>query len=153
VLETLDLESGRGCLDDKAAETAMAVRLIVRDGEDRDEIRHAAVADEPLGPVDHVVVAVATGRRPHRGGVRARLGLRDGERDEARAGRELGQPAAFLVLRAGDEDRQRPELLDRQDQPARCAHATDLLDRETDGEQLAAHPAVGLGERQPEDVV
>ena len=87
------------------------------------------------------------------GGIAARLGLRQGEGDERPAGGEVREPARLLLVGAGEEERQRAKLLDRQDQPAGRADAADLLDREADGQQLAAQPAVLGRERQAEDVV
>ncbi len=53
----------------------------------------------------------------------------------------------------GQEERQRPELLDREDEAGRRAGMAQLLDGEADAQQLAAEAAVALGERQGEDVV
>ena len=68
-------------------------------------------------------------------------------------GGEVREPAVLLLVGAGEEERQRAELLDREDQAARRAGAADLLDREADGQQVAAEAAVLRRERQPEDVV
>ncbi len=65
-----------------------------------DDVGVLAVGDEGLGPVDHVVVAVAHGARAHGLQVAARAGL--GHRDGADelAGDHLGQPAALLLVGA-----------------------------------------------------
>ena len=111
------------------------------------------MADEPLRAVDDVGVAVARGTGPGRGDVRARLGLRQRECDQLPACREVRQPAFLLVLGAGKDDRQRPELLHGQDQAAGGAGATDLLDGEAQRQKLPTEPAEALGERQRQDVV
>ena len=54
---------------------------------------------------------------------------------------------------AGEDDRQRSELLHGQDQAARGAGATDLLDGEAQRQELPTKPAEALGERQRQDVV
>ena len=45
------------------------------------------------------------------------------------------------------------QRLDRQDETRRGADAADLLDREAQGQQVRAQPAVPLGERDAQDVV
>ena len=96
---------------------------------------------------------VAAGPRPGGGRVAAGLGLREGEGDERAAGRQVREPALLLLVAARQQQRQRAQLLDREDQPARRACPADLLDREADRQQLAAQATVRLGERQAQDVV
>ena len=131
----------------------MAWRIRVGQGEDRDEVRHGAVADEPLRAVDDVGVTVAGRSGPRRRDIRARLGLRQRERDQLLARRETRQPAFLLLLGAGEDDRQRSELLHGEDQAARGAGATDLLDGDAERQELATEPAEALGERQRQDVM
>ena len=140
-------------LHDERGQAPMALGLRVRDREDHEEIRDRAVADEPLGPVDDVVLAVADG--PGAGGrdIRARLGLGQGEGDELFAAGQLREPAGLLLVRAGDRDRERAELLDREDQSGRGAGPAELFDGETDAQELAAEAAVLLRERERQDVV
>ena len=121
--------------------------------EDRDEIRDRAVADEPLRAVDDVVVAVARGGGPDRGDIRAGLGLGQGEGDELLPGRQLRDEACLLLVGAGDEERQRGQLLDREDQAGRRAGATELLDGQADAQEVATETAVFLRERQRQDVL
>src|SRR6185503_14644852 len=63
VLEPLDGEPWHVLLDDEARKSLVAGRLvgIVRDREDGDQVRDAALADEALRPVEDPVVAVAAG--------------------------------------------------------------------------------------------
>ena len=117
------------------------------------EVRDGAVADEPLRAVDDVVVAVARGGGPDRGDIRAGLGLGQGEGDELLPGRQLRDEAGLLFVCARDEERQRGQLLDREDQAGRGARATELLDRQADAQQVATETAVFLGERQRQDVL
>ena len=84
---------------------------------------------------------------------RARLGLGQGERDEVLAARQLREPAGLLLVGAREGDRQRAQLLDREDQAGRGARPAELFDREADAQQLPAEAAVLLREREREDVV
>ena len=153
VLEPSDAEAVGRDLDDEAREPAVAWAVRIGDREDRDEVRHGALADEPLRAGDHVVVAVADGARARGRGIGAGLGLGQGERDEVLAGRELREPACLLLRRPGEEQRQRRELLDREDQAGRGARAAELLDREADGQQVTAEAAVLDRERERQDVL
>ena len=109
-----------------------------------DQVGDAALADEPLRAVDDpYAVAVATGPGPGRRDVAAGLGLGQGEGDQLPARRPgRGTSARFCSSRAGQEERQRGQLLDGEDQPARRADPADLLDGEADGQQVATEPAV-----------
>ena len=142
-----------GHLDDEAREPTVAGRVRIGDREDRDEIGHGTLADEPLGAGDDVVVAVADGRGAGGSGIGARLGLGQGERDELLARCEAREPARLLVRGAREQDRQRAELLDGEDQPGRGARAAQLLDREADVQQLPAEAAVLDRERERQDVL
>ena len=137
----------------KQRQPAMAGRFRIGHREDRDQVGHRTVADEPLGPADHVVVAVADGAGAGGGDIGAGLGLGQGERDQGLPARQLREPAGLLLRRAGEQQRQRAELLDGQDQPGRGAGAAELLDGEADRQQLAAEAAVFLGKRQGQDVL
>src|SRR5215212_2007328 len=132
---------------------ARRVRRVVGDGEDRDQVGDAALADEPLRSIDRPRVAVPTGASPRGRDIATGLGLGERERDEMLAARKIRKPAVLLLPRAGEQERQAGKLLHGEDQPARRADAADLLDRETDREEVAAEPAVLIRERQAEDVV
>src|SRR3712207_8075164 len=69
-------------------------------------------------------------RRPPRSTLFPYTTLFRSERDQLFAGRQVRQPALLLLIRSGEEDGQRTELLDGEDQAARRAHPADLLDRE-----------------------
>ena len=131
----------------------MARRLGIGHGEDRDQVGDRAVGDEPLRTADPVAVAVADGAGPRRGRVGPGLGLGQGEADQPLPGRQPRDPAGLLLGVAGEQDRQRAELVGRQDQPGRRARAAELLDRQADRQEIAAEPAVLLGERQRQDVL
>src|SRR5439155_26773297 len=59
----------------------------------------------------------------------------------------------LLLRRAREQQRQRAELLDREDERRRGTYAADRLDREADREQVRPDAAVLGRERQAEDVV
>ena len=65
----------------------------------------------------------------------------------------FGQPAGLLLGRAAMDDRQRRQLLDREDEPGRGARAAELLDDEAHAQEVAAEPAVLDRERQGQDVL
>jgi hypothetical protein len=123
------------------------------DREDRHEARDAAVGDESLRAVDHVVVAIADGRRPHRGGIGAGLGLGEAEADEDLAGGEIRHPPSQLLRRAAEPKRQRAEVLDGEDQAARGAGPGDLFDGKADREEVASDAAVLDRERERQHVL
>ena len=130
MLEPADAEAGRAALDDEARQVAMTAAARVGHGEDRDEVGHAALADEPLRAVDDVVVTVPDRLRGDRARVRPGAGLGQRERDERLAGGQVGQPARLLVGRPGHHDRQRGELVDGEDEPGRRAARLSCLDRQ-----------------------
>ena len=121
--------------------------------EDRVHVRHRGVGDEALRAVEDVLVAVPASGRSHRGGVRARacLGERIGGEPLARG--ETGQEALLLLVAARELDRERAELLHREDQPARRADLRDLLDRDQREQRPRARSPVLLVEEEPEDAV
>ena len=121
--------------------------------EDRDEVGHRTLADEPLRAGQQVVVAVADRLGADGGHVRARLRLGQGERDELLPGRQPRDPAGLLLGGPAEEQRQRAELLDGEDEPGRGAGATELLDRQAQAEELAPEPTVLHRERQGQDVL
>ena len=100
VLEPADAEARRAPLDDEARQVAMSPTRRIRHSEHGHDVGHAALADEPLRPVEDVVVAVADRPGGDRPGVRPGTGLGEGERDERPARREIGQPARLLLGRA-----------------------------------------------------
>ena len=154
VLEAGDLEAGPVRLDeDRRQPAAGLLGVRVGDGEHDHVVRDAAVADEPLGAVDHVLVAVTDGPRPDPRRIRAGVRLREREGDQLRARGEVRQPAVLLLRSARHLDRDRAQRLDGEDQARRRAHAADLLDREAQREQVPAQAAVALRERDREDVV
>jgi len=111
------------------------------------------VRDEALAAVQHVLVAVAARGRAHGGAVGARAGLGERVRGEPLAGGESRQEPLFLLLGPGELDPERPELLHRDDQPARRADLGQLLDRHERHQRALADPAVLLVVHDPEEVV
>src|SRR5205823_4470642 len=111
----------------------------------------ARVRDEGLRAVDHPLVSVENRAGPWvtRVGAAARLG--EAERGERLAGAQLRKPLLLLLRGAEPEDGHRPET-DRRfesDGDARV-RAGELLDRKAQGQEVTAHAAVLLRERQPE---
>ena len=115
--------------------------------------RRPEVGDPVLGPVDHPLVAVADRARDHPARVGSRLGLGQRERRRPLAGGAPGQEPVLQLVGAEQLDRQRPELLDHQDQRGRRARLGDLLDRHVQHQRAGAGAAVLGLERQPEDVL
>ena len=111
------------------------------------------VRDEPLRAVEDVLVAVAARRRPHRCGVGARPGLGERVRGQHLAGGEAREEPRPLLLRPGELEPERAELLHGEDQPARRADLRDLLDRDEREERPGSRAAVLLVEEEPEDAV
>ena len=91
--------------------------------------------------------------RAHGGAVRAGPGLGERIRGQPLAGGELRQVALLLLLRAGELQPERAELLDGEDQAARRADLRDLLDRDEREQRAGAGPAPLLVEQEPEDLV
>ena len=84
-------------------------------------------------------------------GARFRLGQRQCRQRPSRG--QFGEPARLLLGGAGQRERQRPECLQRDDEPARGAGPADLFDGQADREQLASEAAVLDRERQGQDVM
>ena len=80
-------------------------------------------------------------------------GSREAERRRLLAGRAIGQEALLHLVRAEELDRERPELLDHQDERDRGRRLGELLDRHLEHQRAGAGAAVLLGERQAEDVL
>jgi len=127
--------------------------VAIGDREHAVEVGDAEVRDPVLGAVDHPLVAVTDRARDHPARIRARLGLRQRERRRPLAGRTAGQEPVLELAGAEQLDRQRPELLDHQDQCCRRARLGDLLDRHVEHQRAGARAAVLELERQPEDVL
>ena len=156
MLEPLDVETGRGGLDDERAHAPAGLLGVgVRHGEDDQQVGDAGMADEALGTVEGVPAAVAgancAGLR--RGRIGTGCQFRERERDQLPAGGEVGQPRPLLVIGAREDDRQRRELLDGEDEAARRIDAAQLLDRDAGGQQVGTDAAVFLRKRQAEDVL
>ena len=149
-LEPRDLEAGRVGLDDERGDPGVAgLRIGLR--EDGVEVRDAGVRDEALAAVEDVLVALAARGRPHRGRVGARAGLGQRVGAEPLAGGELRQVALLLLLRAGELQPERAELLHGEDQAAGRADLRDLLDRDEREQRAGAGAAPLLVEEEPED--
>ena len=68
-------------------------------------------------------------------------------------GRERRQPPGLLLRGAGHQQRQRGQLVDREDQAGRRARPAELLDREADREEVRVQTAECLRKRQRQDVL
>ena len=66
---------------------------------------------------------------------------------------EAREEAALLLLRAGELEPERAELLHREDEPTRRADLRDLLDRDKGEQRPGAGASVLLVEEEPEDAV
>ena len=64
-----------------------------------------------------------------------------------------GNQRSLLLIRTGQQERQRTERLHREDESRRRADAADRLDRQADRQEVATDPAVFDRERQAEHVV
>src|SRR4029077_14770065 len=113
-LELADGESGERRLDQKGGHPAPA-SATVDGGEERDDLRLAAVADPELLAVEHVAVTLADSQRRHRGGVGAGARLRDRERRGDLTRRQAREVAALLLLVPGRHDRPAARVLDEVD--------------------------------------
>ena len=116
-------------------------------GNDNDEVGVLAVGDEGLGAVEHVAVA-----RFHRGGahalqIGAGAGLAHGDGADQFAGRELRQPALFLLLGAVMQDVGRDDAgMQRRAERVETGQAVFAIDHRLVGERPAG-AAVFLGHR------
>ena len=115
--------------------------------------RHAGVRDEPLPPVQHVLVTLTDRGGAHRRTVRARPRFRQRIGRQPLTRGELRQEPLLLLPAARQLDPQRPELLHRHDQPARRTHLRQLLDHHQRQQRARADPAELLVEEHAEQVV
>ena len=114
----------------------------------------AGVRDEDLRAVDDPFAVLEARGRARRAGVGAGVRLGQPEGGELRAGREVGQPLALLLLGAEVPDRQRAERVvgGDGDRDGRV-DARQLLDRDRVRQRVGARAAVLLRDRhahQPE---
>ena len=105
-----DVEAGRPGLDNEGGDAAGAGRF-AGTGEDHVEVGNAAVGDEGLLAVDHVVAALGPRRGGHGGDVRAGLGLGQREGGDGGALGDARQIAAPELVRTGERDRAAAEAL------------------------------------------
>jgi hypothetical protein len=120
-LEPCDLEPGCARLHEERRDPRMpSFRIGLR--EDGVQTRDRRIRDEALRAVEDVRVSVTSRRRPYRCGVRARAGLRERVGREDLPGRERREEARLLLLRPGDLESERAELLHRENEAARRAH-------------------------------
>ena len=153
VLEPADRQPGPVGLDEERRDPARPGHARVGEREHDVGVGDAGVRDPVLRPVDDPLVAVLAGSRADRAGIGARFGLRQRERGQPLAARHARQGARLELVRAGEPDRQRAEVLHGQQQRGRGAGLGDLLDRDAQHQRPGAGPAVGLVEGQPEEVV
>ena len=153
VLDARGGETGAVGLDDERAHPLPTAGGRIGQGEDGHDVRHRAVGDESLRPVEDVLVTVARGPHPVRGHIRAGGGLGQGEGDQPLAAGESREVSVLLLVGAGQEDRQRAELLDDRDQAGRRVGASDLLDEDRLRDRVEVRPAVTLLEARAEQVL
>ena len=151
-LEARHLEARRVGLDDERRDAGVpGGRIRLR--EHRVERRHARVGDEPLGAVEHVLVAVASRGRAHGGRVGAGAGFGERVRAQRLAAREPRQPLVLLLAGARELQPERAELLHGEDERRGRAHLRHLFDRDQSHQRPGAEAAVRLVEEEAEDVV
>ena len=112
------------------ARDAAVAGVLVGLGVDRVVVRVAAVGDEALGAVDHVLVALLDGRRAHPRDVGAGVGLGQAERRELRRFGEHAEVLLLDLLRAAERDRRgRQAVAAERGLDARAAPRELLLDQ------------------------
>ncbi len=99
------------------------------------------------------MVSVPSRGRSHRGRVRARARLGQRVGGKRFAGRESGEEPLLLLVRAGELDCKRPELLNSQDDSACRADLRDLLDSHEREERSRSRAPPRFVEEEPEDLV
>ena len=108
------------------------------------ELRHSGVGDPPLRAVEDVGVAVAHRPGPHRHGVAAGFGLGQRVGEHRVAAGHRWQVALAQVLRRGEQQRHRAELVDRGDQRCGRADPRHLLDHQAGRQRVGSRAAVLL---------
>jgi histidinol-phosphate aminotransferase len=103
-----DREAGGVALDDERRHAARPP-LRVHGGEDQVGVADPCVGDPRLLPVEHVAGVRAARPRLQAGGVRADLGLGDGERGQRRPGPGQGREPAGLLLGRAERRHRRGE--------------------------------------------
>jgi hypothetical protein len=130
LLDAEDLPTRHGRLDEEGADALVATGRIDA-GEDDREPGVRRVRDEVLGAVQHVAVALATGRGGQPAGVGADARLREREAAEPFAAGELGKKATALLFGSLVQDRPADERRVRRVAGARgAARGRHLLERE-----------------------
>ena len=124
-----DVEAGRPGLDHEGGDAAGAGRF-AGTGEDHIEIGNAAVGDEGLLAVDHVVAALGPRRGGHGGDVRAGLGLGQREGGDGGALGDARQIAAPELVRTGKRDRAAAEALHGEGEVGKPAVARQCFARD-----------------------
>ena len=138
---------------DDRRDLLLSVLPLARHRRDRDELRDVGtgVRDELLGTVDHPLGAVELRGRFGGTGVRTGIGFGEPETRERLTGGEVRQQRLLLLLGAEFEDRHHAESdtgLDRHRR--RLVDPAELLEREGEGEVVATHAAIFLGDRKSE---
>ena len=139
-------------LDDERGDAVVAgARVGLR--EHRVEAGDARVRDEPLRPVQNIVVALTPGRsrEARRVGAGTGLGQRVGGQNLTRS--ETRQPRRPLHIGARELETERAQLLRCEEQARSGAHLRDLLDRDQGRQRARPRPADLLGEEQPEEAM
>ena len=143
----------RSALDDDQADAAVALGRIGLGGDDH-QIGVDPVGDERLGPVEHVMAAVADRARAHTRQVRAdaRLGHRD-RRDQLARG-DPPEPALALLLGAVAQEVGEADVVLERHAETEAAHAGVLRllsDDQVETEILHARAAMALGHGHSEE--
>ena len=152
LLQPRDGEAGRVTLDDERGDAVVAgARVGLR--EHRVEAGDARVRDEPLRPVQDILVALPPGRRREARRIGAGPGLRQGVGGQNLTRSETRQPRRPLHIGARKLETERAQLLRGEEQARGGAHLRDLLDRDQGRQRARPCSAVLLGEEEPEEAV
>ncbi len=123
-------------LDDERAVGALA--LVRHPGEHDVELGQPGVGDPRLLALEHPRVAIGVRGGAHGRDVRARLGLGDGERGDARAGHDAGQIALLEGVAAEQDDRPAPQALHREGEVREPRLARQRLPRQAERAHVEA---------------
>lgn len=121
--------------------------------DDQEQVGALPVRDPLLVAVDHPVVAFAGEPGGDRGGVAARARLGHGERADALAAGQPGQPGLLLGVAAPACDRVRHHRVDGEQAAERGAGPSEFTGEQAEGDRVAATAAVLLGDGQPEQAL
>ena len=144
-------EAGEAALHDEGGD-ALGAAGLVGHGEHHEHVGHIAVGDEYLGAIHHIVVAHQLGLGLALGGVRAGVGLGEGEGAHMVAGGQHGQVLGLLLRGAvGHDGVAAQAVVGGHDVAGGGALLAELLDADGAGQRIGAGAAVLLGHAHTHD--